>query len=111
LRRALRGHAEHDVFVDLVSGKSRAARQRDLPPAAEVRHAGAGVALRYRPGHRAVGRRPRAARSWRRGRCVNDSQPIVAAEHLSKWYGQVIGLNDVTLGVPPGITGLLGPNG
>ena len=22
---------------------------------------------------------------------------IVAADHLSKWYGQVIGLNDVTL--------------
>jgi ABC-2 type transport system ATP-binding protein len=37
--------------------------------------------------------------------------PIVAAEHLSKWYGQVIGLNDVTLTLPPGITGLLGPNG
>ena len=37
--------------------------------------------------------------------------PIVAADHLSKWYGQVIGLNDVTLTVPAGITGLLGPNG
>src|SRR5947208_1443527 len=37
--------------------------------------------------------------------------PIVVAEHLSKWYGQVIGLNDVTVTVPPGITGLLGPNG
>ena len=36
---------------------------------------------------------------------------IIATEHLSKWYGQVIGLNDVTLTVPPGITGLLGPNG
>jgi ABC-2 type transport system ATP-binding protein len=36
---------------------------------------------------------------------------IVSAEHVSKWYGQVIGLNDVTLTVPPGITGLLGPNG
>ena len=36
---------------------------------------------------------------------------IVAAEHLSKWYGQVIGLNDVSVSVPPGITGLLGPNG
>ena len=36
---------------------------------------------------------------------------IVAAEHLSKWYGQVIGLNDVTVTVPAGITGLLGPNG
>jgi len=37
--------------------------------------------------------------------------PIMSAEHLSKWYGQVIGLNDVTVSVPPGITGLLGPNG
>ena len=36
---------------------------------------------------------------------------IVAADHLSKWYGQVIGLNDVSVSVPPGITGLLGPNG
>jgi ABC-2 type transport system ATP-binding protein len=37
--------------------------------------------------------------------------PIVAADHLSKWYGQVIGLNDVSVSVPAGITGLLGPNG
>jgi ABC-2 type transport system ATP-binding protein len=37
--------------------------------------------------------------------------PIVAAASLSKWYGQVIGLNDVTVSVPPGVTGLLGPNG
>jgi ABC-2 type transport system ATP-binding protein len=37
--------------------------------------------------------------------------PIVAADHVSKWYGQVIGLNDVSVAVPPGITGLLGPNG
>jgi ABC-2 type transport system ATP-binding protein len=36
---------------------------------------------------------------------------VIAADHLSKWYGQVIGLNDVSLAVPPGITGLLGPNG
>src|SRR4029077_5495100 len=36
---------------------------------------------------------------------------VIAADHLSKWYGQVIGLNDVTLTVPPGVTGLLGPNG
>ena len=36
---------------------------------------------------------------------------LIAAAQVSKWYGQVIGLNDVTLSVPPGITGLLGPNG
>jgi ABC-2 type transport system ATP-binding protein len=36
---------------------------------------------------------------------------IIGAEHVSKWYGQVIGLNDVVLKVQRGITGLLGPNG
>jgi ABC-2 type transport system ATP-binding protein len=36
---------------------------------------------------------------------------VVVADHLSKWYGQVIGLNDVSVAVPAGITGLLGPNG
>ncbi len=39
------------------------------------------------------------------------SAVIVAAEQVSKWYGQVIGLNDVSVSVPAGITGLLGPNG
>jgi len=29
----------------------------------------------------------------------------------SRWYGQVIALNDVSVAVPPGVTGLLGPNG
>jgi len=42
---------------------------------------------------------------------VTEPSNIVTADHLSKWYGQVIGLNDVTLTVPAGITGLLGPNG
>jgi ABC-2 type transport system ATP-binding protein len=45
---------------------------------------------------------------------VSDVSPVgvlVEANHLSKWYGQVIGLNDVSVSVPPGITGLLGPNG
>jgi len=39
------------------------------------------------------------------------SAGLVIADHLSKWYGQVIGLNDVSVTVPTGITGLLGPNG
>jgi ABC-2 type transport system ATP-binding protein len=39
------------------------------------------------------------------------STPVVTAAKVSKWYGQVIGLNDVTVNVPPGVTGLLGPNG
>jgi ABC-2 type transport system ATP-binding protein len=36
---------------------------------------------------------------------------VVKAEHLSKWYGQVIGLNDISVEIGPGVTGLLGPNG
>jgi ABC-2 type transport system ATP-binding protein len=36
---------------------------------------------------------------------------LVQADHLSKWYGQVNGLNDVSAIIPRGITGLLGPNG
>jgi ABC-2 type transport system ATP-binding protein len=39
------------------------------------------------------------------------TEAVVATDHLSKWYGQVIGLNDVTLTIGRGVTGLLGPNG
>jgi ABC-2 type transport system ATP-binding protein len=39
------------------------------------------------------------------------STAVLAADRLSKWYGQIIGVNDVSVEVPPGITGLLGPNG
>jgi ABC-2 type transport system ATP-binding protein len=39
------------------------------------------------------------------------SEPVLVADHVSKWYGQVIGLNDVSVSVPSGVTGLLGPNG
>ena len=46
-----------------------------------------------------------------RSRSGVDPATVVSADHLSKWYGQVIGLNDVTVNVPAGITGLLGPNG
>ena len=37
--------------------------------------------------------------------------PIIAVESVSKWYGSVVAVNDVTLTVEQGITGLLGPNG
>ena len=37
--------------------------------------------------------------------------PIIELNSLSKWYGEVIGLNNVTVSVEGGITGLLGPNG
>ena len=38
-------------------------------------------------------------------------QPIIQTQNLSKWYGEIMGVNDVTLTIKPGMTGLLGPNG
>ena len=32
-------------------------------------------------------------------------------ENVSKFYGEVLGVNNVTLSLPPGITSLVGPNG
>ena len=37
--------------------------------------------------------------------------PTVLMENTSKWYDQVIGLNDVSLAIDGGVTGILGPNG
>ncbi len=36
---------------------------------------------------------------------------VVSARNLSKWYGDVIGLNSLNIGLPRGITGIVGPNG
>lgn len=38
-------------------------------------------------------------------------RPVIETRNLSKWYGNVLGLSDVTLQIEPGITGILGPNG
>jgi ABC-2 type transport system ATP-binding protein len=37
--------------------------------------------------------------------------PLLAFDKVSKWYGPVLGLNEVSLTLRPGITGLVGPNG
>ena len=37
--------------------------------------------------------------------------PIIQAVELSRWYGIVMGLNNVTFDIEPGLTGLVGPNG
>ena len=37
--------------------------------------------------------------------------PAVMIESASKWYGEVIGLNDVSLAIDGGVTGVLGPKG
>src|SRR2546421_514157 len=37
--------------------------------------------------------------------------PLLLFEHVSKWYGTVLALNQVTLELTGGITGLVGANG
>jgi len=37
--------------------------------------------------------------------------PIVTFQDVSKWYGNVIGVNKLSVAIGPGVTGLLGPNG
>lgn len=42
---------------------------------------------------------------------MNGAQATVILEGASKWYGDVIGVNQIGLTFGPGVTGLLGPNG
>ncbi|MBN1196414.1 MAG: ABC transporter ATP-binding protein [Candidatus Aminicenantes bacterium] len=37
--------------------------------------------------------------------------PVLEAESLSKWYGNILGVSDISLVLMPGVHGLLGPNG
>ncbi len=39
------------------------------------------------------------------------AEQLVELRGVSRWYGEVIGVNRITVTVRPGITGLLGPNG
>ena len=41
----------------------------------------------------------------------NQQPPAVLIDQVSKFYGQVVGLNDVSLAIDGGVTGVLGPNG
>jgi ABC-2 type transport system ATP-binding protein len=36
---------------------------------------------------------------------------LIVFDNVSKFYGEVLGVNRVTLAIPPGITSLVGPNG
>lgn len=37
--------------------------------------------------------------------------PTIVAHEVSRWYGEVLGLNRVSLALGPGVTSLVGPNG
>lgn len=36
---------------------------------------------------------------------------VVNADKLSKWYGNILGISEISLQITPGVQGLLGPNG
>jgi ABC-2 type transport system ATP-binding protein len=44
-------------------------------------------------------------------RVPQSPEPLLLFEQVSKWYGPVLGVNQVTLELRPGITGLVGHNG
>jgi len=37
--------------------------------------------------------------------------PTIRLENVSRWYGEILGVNKITVDIRPGITGLVGPNG
>ena len=39
------------------------------------------------------------------------SGPVITAEGVSRWYGEIIGLNNFSLEIGEGITAIVGPNG
>ncbi len=39
------------------------------------------------------------------------SDATIVLDHISKWYGDIVAVSDVSFAVGPGVTGLLGPNG
>jgi len=38
-------------------------------------------------------------------------KPVIEVKDLSKWFGEVVAVNNLSATVGPGVTGLLGPNG
>ena len=75
--------------ADGPAGSLRGCLRRDVPRAA-----------RGEPGH------PR--RPVPEGGC---GMTTIELADVSRWYGNVVAVNDVTMTIGPGVTGLLGPNG
>jgi ABC-2 type transport system ATP-binding protein len=42
---------------------------------------------------------------------MNAHEHVIRVDRVSRWFGSVVAVSDVTFHVAPGITGLLGPNG
>lgn len=42
---------------------------------------------------------------------MNSMNPVIRVDQVSRWFGSVVAVSEVTFDIAPGITGLLGPNG
>ncbi len=42
---------------------------------------------------------------------TESTAPVIRVDSVSRWFGSVVAVSDITFDVKPGITGLLGPNG
>jgi ABC-2 type transport system ATP-binding protein len=36
---------------------------------------------------------------------------VIGIDKVSRWFGNVVAVNDISMTIGPGVTGLLGPNG
>jgi ABC-2 type transport system ATP-binding protein len=51
------------------------------------------------------------AQAIRGGPGGEQANTAIELRNVSRWYGNVVAVNDVTMSIGPGVTGLLGPNG
>ena len=42
---------------------------------------------------------------------IASTSPVIRLENVTRWYGNVVAINDVSYDFQPGISGILGPNG
>ena len=42
---------------------------------------------------------------------MSASSPVIRVDGVSRWFGSLVAVSDITFDIAPGITGLLGPNG
>ncbi|MGE3799113.1 MAG: ABC transporter ATP-binding protein [Thermomicrobiales bacterium] len=42
---------------------------------------------------------------------ILSNEPTIVFEHVSKWYGDLVAVSDLSFAIGPGVTALLGPNG
>ena len=52
---------------------------------------------------------PRFARDDKEG--AGMTTPVIRVDNVSRWFGSVVAVSEVSFDIEPGITGLLGPNG